>query len=318
MPNVETFLILVNLTEEGTRYQSRAVNAQRRAAWLKYDGYRRAPAVAETARLLQEGFWLDSIAEVALAAEALPKIGLAYPIARDTAAKAGGEGLARLNRYLEYAAAFALDAQVADFYRTHGNAYREAVAELESALGETPWLESIENYFGTTHRSYLAVASLLMPAGFTFGISLGTQEGPMGICLAGPFIEPDGRLTFASPSQAATSAEREFIRAFLKPVISRGQLKARRFADAFDRAREAMKALGYSDPLQCLEDHLVNAVQARLMTRRGERDASDAMLQYDAGNGYVFTAPFARQLEDYELHRTDYPVFEAFFPRLLD
>jgi hypothetical protein len=318
MPNVETFLLLVNLTEEGTRYQARAVNPVRRAAWLKYDGKRRAPAVTETAALLKEGFWLDSIAEIALAAEAPPKAGFSYPLSRETAAKAGADGRSRLNRYLELTAAFALDAGVADFFRVHGDAYRGAVSELETALGDAGWLDHIQNYFGTTHRSYLAVASLLMPAGFTFGISLSTPEGPLAVYLTGPFIEPDGGVTFASASQAVESAEREFIHAFLRPVISRGQAGTRPFKDAFNREKDAMAKLGYRDPMECLRDHVANAIQARLMARRGERDAAAALLSFDAGNGYLFTAGFAHELEDYELHRTDFPDFQSFFPRLMD
>src|ERR1043166_10038570 len=57
MPNVELFMLLANLTEEGQRFQPKAVNPLRRAAWLRFDDYRRAPAVVETGRLPRDAFW---------------------------------------------------------------------------------------------------------------------------------------------------------------------------------------------------------------------------------------------------------------------
>ncbi len=321
MPNVEIFMLLVNLTEEGARYQSKAVHPLRRTVWLKFDTKRRAPAVLETNRLLREGCWLDAITELALAAEPLPKAGLAYPISRDTAQRAaqdGMDGMARLNQYLKDAAAFTLDAEAQGFLRTHAEAYRSAVSELEEALGDLRWVSALEQYFGTAHRSYLLVASLLMPAGFSFGLSLGTSEGPLAVYVTGPFIEPDGKLTFASPQQAVTSVERELTRAFLKPVLSRGQLAARTFARAYDRARDTFQAMGYSSPLEFLEDHLAQVIQARLIAHRGEHAVAEALLRYDEEAGYTFTRPIAAALEDYEKNRTVYPTFEAFFPHMMD
>lgn len=321
MPNVELFMLLVNLTEEGTRYQHKAVNSLRREAWLRFDANRRAPAVVETGRLLRDGFWLDAIAELALAAESLPKTGLAYPIAHDTvqrAAPGDTDGMARLHRYLEYAAAFTLDVEAQEFLQSHAETYRSAVSELETALGDMEWVGHLEQYFGTGHRSYLCVVSQLLPAGFTFGLSLGTPEGPMAFYVTAPFIEPDGRLTFASAQQATASGERELVRAFLKPVLSWGQLSAQAFTDMFERGRDTYHAMGYREPLDFLEDHLVQVIQARLMIRRGEHAAATALMQYDEEAGYRFTRPFAAALEDYELHRTDYPTFESYFPHLMD
>lgn len=322
MPNVEILLALVNLTEEGTRYQLRAVHALRRAAWLRWDGKRRSPAVVETAALIRDGFWLDSLLEVALAADALPKVGFAYPVQRETAARAGlglaEEGFHRLARYLDSAAAFTLDGEALEFLRTHGDTYRGAVAEYETALGDLSWTEGLESYFGATHRSYLCVASLLMPAGFSFGLALETPEGPLAVHVTGPFIEPDGRMTFGAPQQATTCAERELVRAFVRPAVRRAQLAARPFADAFEKARDRFGRLGYADPLDFLEDSLVQAVQCRLLARRGEKAAADALLQYDEDAGFTFARQLVLALEDYELHRTDFPVFEHFLPRLLD
>lgn len=322
IPNLEIIQLLVNLTEEGTRYRSRAANPLRRAAWLRYDTSRRVPAVLATARLLRDGFWLDSLTELALAADALPKVGFSYPLSRETVLRAGGhdeeDSLAGLKRYLEEAALFTRDAEPLEFLRTHGDEYRNAVSELEGALAEMNGLGSLEQYFGIEHRSYLCVASLLMPAGLSFGLSLSTPEGLLAFHVAGPFIETDGNITFSSPLQAVASVEREFIRAFVKPVVSRGQLAADRFAGVFRDAKAAFSSMGYQEPLACLEDHLVYAVQSRLLARRGELGAAEALLKFDEESGYAFIRQFAESLEDYELHRTDFPDFEAYFPHMMD
>ncbi|MEK7765717.1 MAG: DUF4932 domain-containing protein [bacterium] len=322
MPNIEIVLALVNLTEEGTRYQSRAVHPLRRAVWLRYDNKRRSPAVVETAALIKEGFWLDSLLEVALAADSLPKVGFSYALPRETAARAGlglaEEGLTRLTRYLDAAAAFTLDGDTLDFLRTHGDSYRTAVDEYETALGDLSWTDALEGYFGAAHRSILCAASLLMPAGFSFGLSLETPEGPLACHVTGPFIEPDGRLTFAAPGQAAVCAERELVRAYIRPALRRAALAARSFVRVFEQGRDGFARLGYREPLDCLEDHLVQAVQCRLLARRGEKPAADALLRFDEDGGFVYERPLALGLEDYELHRADFPTLDDFLPRLLD
>jgi len=320
-PNVEIFQLLANLTEEGARYQSRAVTPIRRACWLKFDSYRRSPAVTETGSLLRSGFWLDSLIELALAAEPLPHSGFAYPLSLAALARASAgdaDGMTRLSAYLESAAAFTADAHPQEFLRGHSEAYLTAVSELEGALGDLSWLAVLEKYFGVLHRSYVCAASLLLPAGFSFGIPLASPEGPLACFITAPFIEPNESLTFASETQAFPAAEREFVRAFLKPVLARGRLAARSFVSAFNRSRDSFRVIGQTDPLECLEDHLVQVIQARLMHRRGEVDAANSMMKYDEDAGFRYARPIALMLEEYEKNRGDFPTFESFFPRLME
>lgn len=326
MPNVEALMLLVNLTDEGARYQPKAMSPVRRAARLRYDARRSVPAVVETGALLRDGFWLDAVSEVALAADALPKTGFSYPLSRETMEKAAAaalnfdpsEGLSRLERWLTQAADFIQREEFPEFLRTHSGAYREAVAQLEEALTGVSFTGEMEQFFGVRHRSYLNVASLLVPAGFSFGFSVSTPDGPLAFHVAGPFIGTDGKLTFTDRSQAEVSSHREFVRAFVKPVLSRRRLDTRPFADAFERARDYMKRLGYEDPMPCLEDHLVQAVEASLMAHRGERALAGALLQFDEESGFIFTRAFIEGLSHYESHRTEYRDFEAFFPTLMD
>ena len=91
-PNVEIIMLLANLTESGPTFQPRAVNAMRRAALLRFEGDRRSPAVVDTQRLLTQGFWLDALAELALAAEPFPKAGFAYALSHETRATTGTTG----------------------------------------------------------------------------------------------------------------------------------------------------------------------------------------------------------------------------------
>jgi hypothetical protein len=320
-PNVEIFQLLANLTEEGSRAQSRAVPPVRRACWLKFDAWRRSPAVTETGSLMRAGFWLDSLCELALVAEPLPRAGFAYPLSLSAIERAGAEdtdGMTRLSAYLESAAAFTADAQPQDFLRSHTDSYLTAVSELEGALGDLSWLAVLEKYFGVLHRSYMCAASLLLPAGFSYGVPVAAPEGPMAFFITAPFIEPDGSLTFASEAQAFPAAEREFVRSFIKPVIARGMLPARTFVSAFNRNRDAFRVIGQVDPFGCLEDHLVQVVQARLMHRRGEIDAALSMMKYDEDAGFRYTRPMALMLEEYEKNRGDFPTFESFFPRLME
>jgi len=142
MPNVELIMLLANLTDQGPTYSPRAVHPLRRQVWLKFDGHRRSPAVVETGRLLQEGFWLDAFVETALAAEPLPHAGFTHPLSRETVQRAAGaagvDGVDRLGRYLEYVAAFAMDAGALEFVRGQDQAYHAAADALESVLGDVP------------------------------------------------------------------------------------------------------------------------------------------------------------------------------------
>lgn len=320
-PNVEIVMLLANLTEAGPTFQPKAVNAMRRAVWLRFDGDRRAPAVVETGRLLAAGFWLDALAELAVAAEPFPRAGFTYPLSQDILLRAGDDsddGYTRLERYLEYAAAFTLDADVLEFLKLQGNAYRAAVEELEDALEGPDWVGPLETWFGTAHRSNLCVASLLLPAGFGFGFTLGTPEGAYAFSLLGPFVAPDGSTSFADPEAARTSAERELIRAFVKPVLAAGSSSTREFEQAFSGSLAHWRPLGYDRALPCLEDHLVHGIQARLLVRRGEAGAAAGLVDYDQENGFVYARPIAEGLEDFELHRAEFPTLDSFFPHLMD
>jgi len=327
IPNIETIQVLVNLTEEGASYQSRAVSPLRKNARLRFDPRRSMPAVLETSELLREGFWLDSLCELALIADAFPKAGFAYPPSPDLTMKAApmhdkdeAAGIDRLNRYVDWIAKFSQVADVPAFLNSNGDDYRSAVEELEKALG--PSAASIpaelEQYFGEGYRSYLSVVSFLLPAGFTFGIPVSTPDGPLAFQVLAPFIEPDESLTWSSPDQALAATERELARVFIKSVIARGVLAARPFFDAFERHRDKLGMLGHEEPLSCLEDHLVQAVHARILARRGQMKASEALVQYDEEAGYIFSKQFVTGLKEYESHRREFSDFESFFPTLMD
>lgn len=322
MPNVEVVMALANLTDQGPQFSPRAVHPLRRQVWLKFDGHRRSPAVVETSRLLHDGLWLDGLVEVALAAEPLPHAGFSHPLSRETVHRAEGpeaaDGVDRLTRYLEYAAAFAMDAGALEFLRAQDEAYHAAADAFEHVLGDMPQTGAMEQYFGHAHRGYLIVVSLLAPAGLSFGHSLQTIDGPMAFVVAGPFLGSVGQLEFGDPSQARTVAEREFLRAFVKPLLSRHQLAARELVRLFDRDKAAWRRMGYERALDCLEDHLVQGIHARLMIRRGEAPAARALLAFDEEAGFAWTRPLAEGLEDYELHRTDFPAFDEFVPPLLE
>ena len=321
-PNVEVFMLLANLTDQGPKFVPRAVSAMRRAAMLKFDGHRRSVAVVETGKLMQDGFWLDALCELGLAADALPKAGFTYDLPLETARRAAGgdedDGFARLEQYLEYAAAFTLDTGALDFLKLQAEAYRAGAAELEAALGDGHWSEAIDLYFGSSHRSVMHVASLLLPAGYGFGFALPTPGGPMAFQVTAPFIKPDGKLAFADPEQAVLAAERDLIRAFVRPIVVQGRLLARPFVHAFHRSRDVFRRLGYEDALTCLEDRLVHGIHGRLLTRRGEAPVAESLVRFDEEAGDRFARLIAEALEDFETHRTDFPTLDAFFPHLIE
>lgn len=327
IPNLETVQVLVNVTEEGSSYQSRAPSPMRRNARLRFDPQRSLPAVMETAELLREGFWLDSLAELALIADAFPKAGFAYPPSPELARKAApahdrdeAAGIERLSRYLDWIAKFSRVADVPAFLNSNGEAYRTVVEEAEKALGPSSASlpAELEQYFGQGYRTYLCAVSLLLPAGFAFGIPVSTPDGPLAFQVLAPFIEPDESLAWNSPDQALASAEREFARVFIKSAVLAHPLAAKPFHDAFEKRRENLSPLGYEEPASCLEDHLVQAVHARLLARRGQIKASEALVRYDEEAGYSFTKQFAAALKEYESHRGEFPDFESFFPILMD
>ncbi len=321
-PNVEIFMLLANLTEQGPRIVPKAVSAMRRAAWLKFEGHRRSPAVLETGRLMQDGFWLDALCELGLAADALPKAGFAYDLPLETARRAAGgdeeDGFARLEQYLEFAASFTLDSNALDFLKLQAEAYRAASAELETSLGDGHWSEAVDLYFGRSHRSIMHVASLLLPGGYGFGFALPTPGGPMAFQVTAPFVRADGKLAFADPEQAVMAAERELIRAFVRPIVVQGRLAARPFVHAFHRSREVYRTLGYEDALTCLEDRLVHGIHGRLLVRRGEAPVAESLVRFDEEGGDRFARLVAEALEDFESHRTDFPTLDLFFPHLVE
>lgn len=321
-PNVEIFMLLANLTEQGPKIVPKAVSAMRRAAMLKFDGHRRSPAVIETGKLMQDGFWIDALCELGLASDALPRAGFAYDLPAETARRAAGgdedDGFTRLEQYLEYAAAFTIDTRALDFLKMQAEAYRAAAAELEAALGDGHWSEAIDMYFGSSHRSIMHVASLLLPAGYGFGFALPTPGGPLAFQVTAPFIKPDGKLAFADPEQAVLAAERDLIRAFVRPIVVQGRLAARPFVHAFHRSRDVFRTLGYEDALTCLEDRLVHGIHGRLLTRRGEAPVAESLVRFDEEAGDRFARLIAEALEDFETHRADFPTLTDFFPHLIE
>lgn len=224
---------------------------------------------------------------------------------------------AEARAFLANARDFAQVARVGSFLRDHQVMYDSATIRMRRLVdkGNVEW---ISRFFGEPPGDVFIVSPLLINATGNFAADFkngATHERyafmgvPSADSMGFPVISADVLLIVIH----------EFNHSFVNHVVGAHASELRPSGEQIHRAvQQPMRALGYESWPTMLSESLVRAAVIRYLLANEGQAAADRETRVQRGKGFVWMDELVSLLDDYESHRSLYPTFAAFMPRVVE
>lgn len=301
-PRVELYSLLRALaaaepTAKGDGYRARALR--------RFASFRGDPAVAEAAAIEAQRPQPGLVAQLLSALSPPPRLDLEADIPGAVVRQAGGRR--RVLKFFELVRAFARRSGFAEFYADSRPDYRRFISEASSETLRTADAAAAEEYLGVPFRGRFAFALAALLPGRSE--TLMVVDGRDGDALRLRSAARDDGESFGLDS-FGDSATHELIHTVTNPLVAAYGGATRPPPGCNDRQGGSWSG--------CVQEHLVYAVELRLLARDlGERVYRQTAQQYER-KGFPYLSALGDRLKEYEADRKRYPTIVDFYPRLAE
>ncbi len=226
----------------------------------------------------------------------------------------------RTDRAVEYAEqlrTFARAADFAAFFAAHQADHEALIADFARTVEPQVVADRVERYCGLRASRYIIVLAPLLGR-TSFGPRVAAPDGTetaYAILPAQGVV--DGRLSFSDPAVLADGICHEFGHSFINPLVARHWAEFAPLEVLMDRVRYAPSMNYGRDWRNCVNEHLVRAMTARIVRQQKGEAAYTALLAREKGRGFAFIEELCAALATFERRRDTYPNLDQFLPELV-
>ena len=197
------------------------------------------------------------------------------------------------------------------FFNRMKHVYDPVIERVLQTVSEYPFIDIIENEYGTSQNSYNYILSSLM-------------NGNFGICFNN---QDSGKLDLYSVfstdnfSLSPTVLFHEYSHSFINPLTDKYYDLAQGYIDSYEKLKKYKLQdfqSGYGEFQECINEHLVRAMSIHLLKKINLIDMANNELNYDLYCGYKFIPRILECYDYYDKNRDKFNTFEQFFPQLLE
>lgn len=224
------------------------------------------------------------------------------------------DGKLFITEYIEQLNDFYITANVAKFLESHKYYYDKVLQEIKKNIPNEEVLMALEKYHGTSFENYYFIPTLTNFA-MAFGHKF-EKNGRYNVYQVSAINENinDSLNTygFTDKDEIIELSFHEYGHSFveLNPEI------VKKTEYLFDDISDGMKADGYGNWENALDEHIVRAIEIRIWEKFLKNDFQANKLRNDY-KAYKYIPFIEEQLKVYENNRNQYPTFESFLPILL-
>ncbi|HEX4046316.1 MAG TPA: DUF4932 domain-containing protein, partial [Elusimicrobiota bacterium] len=282
---------------KGESYRARALRA--------FAPFAREPAVGEAAEMEKRSGQSGFVAQLFARLSDPPSLEVAVPVPGSFVKQAGGKE--RVLRLLADAREFSRRSGFMRFFDAHRPDYRRLVAEARDESDRALPPSAAEQYLGEpfTGAYTVALTSLLPGEAETFLVS--SEDGRATYLRSSGDAEGPVRFGLETFGNSFTH---ELIHTVTNPLVSSYGNSEAPPPGCNDHGGGSWSA--------CIQEHLVYAVELRVMAQTlGEKVYLETAGRW-AQRGFPYLIPLGDELKDYEADRARYASLREFYPRLAE
>ncbi len=220
--------------------------------------------------------------------------------------------------FLAAARQFVQETAFLEFLERHRALYEITESRLKALMEKDGHLEWFQEFFGDRPQATFTIAPALLNGGCCYGAHCRESAGREQLyCILGVWKTDGEGLPVFTRDMLATVVH-EFGHSYANQVVDRHAAELKLAGDELYRhVAGKMRSQAYGDSRTMLKESLVRACEVRYAFCYDGPAAGRRAIANHKGRGFLWMEELSNLFSEYEAHRDQFPMLEAFAPRLV-
>lgn len=287
-----------------------------RDAVRHFGPYRDHPAVRMLDRLSLRPGMLNFSAPSNIMLMADQSLRLRKDIETDDFVISRAGGTDSLTVFLELLLEFADRSFFNEFFAEHIEFFRSIAEQTVSAMGPVNYIAELENFYGSSQRSYnIVLVSLYGPVGFGNSLLHSDQKREIYNTM-GPRQVKDGSPLFGEGEYLRHMIRHEFSHPFINPLTEKYWDTIRDYSANYERIPEVARKNVCGDWQECINEFVIRAITTYLAYNDSEEAGNKAYAR-EKSRGVNCLDELLKNIRVYDSERNTFPTFDSFYQDIL-
>jgi hypothetical protein len=202
------------------------------------------------------------------------------------------------------------------FWNSKVSFYNQILDMTIANMGGKDLVKVLENYYNETQESY----NIIITPAFKDGKGA-TMSGTNGKDNIYAFVSTDNmkdNIPYLDLGSLYYYVWHEFGHSYVNPLTEKYANRVSSSSKLFDPIRDVMSDQHYTSWLTCANEHIIRAIQIRLVELNLGVQQSNTLLNREISNRFIYIKPLIEKLKDFESRRDkNHITFSEFYPELL-
>jgi len=280
-----------------------------------FESFSQQDAVAMTDSLTWTyGFGFDAPVSFILHLSQPPELNIHTPFSEGLLRRGGGKD--NLEQYRKSIKQFFKTSNFETFWNSKVPFYNQMLDLAIANLDRMDFVETLETYLNETQSSYNIILAPAFRGGF--GPRIPNADGEFNIyaVLSVPNLQ-DG-IPYLSKERILHYVWHEFGHSFVNPLTDKHSERVSALNSLFEPIKDVMARQAYGNWETVVNEHVIRAINIRLMYLHFGSEQSNAVLETELERGFIYIEPLIEKLKIFEQKRDKNGItFSQFYPELL-
>ncbi|MDR2145723.1 MAG: DUF4932 domain-containing protein, partial [Tannerella sp.] len=195
--------------------------------------------------------------------------------------------------------------------------YNQILDKTIGNIGEIDLVKAMEDYFNETQENYNVIITPAFKGGK--GAFVSGLDGKESFFSTFETSQVQDDIPYTKGDNILFYVWHEYGHFFVNPLTEKHADRVSAQSQLFDPVKDAMSRQAYGNWTICLNEHIIRAINIRMMELNFDSQVATTLLNRELENGFIYIKPLIEKLKDFEKQRDEKNItFSDFYPELLD
>ena len=230
--------------------------------------------------------------------------------------KRSGEGK-NLEKYRKSIKQFAEISNFETFWNSKIHFYNQILDMTIANMGKIDLVRAMENYFNETQESYNVIITPAFWGGK--GAFVSGLNGKETFYATLETTDMQENIPYTSENSILYYVWHEYGHFFVNPLTEKYADRISSQGKLFEPIKNAMSKQAYSNWGTCVNEHIIRAINIRMVESYSNVEQSKTLLNRELANRFIYIEPLIEKLKEFEKQRDETRItFSEFYPELLN
>lgn len=202
------------------------------------------------------------------------------------------------------------------YYNKNKKSNEKFLETFNERIKGNNYVNDLEEYYGLKQNSYNIVISNSI-AQEDYNLSIKNSEKSINAYAILGFKDLNKEVNEIEKDYFGQIVSHEFSHSFINPLTESHLNEINKYAELYNPIAGKMTSLNYLQWKTCVNEHIIRAVNARLIEIKKGNDASDKFIKSEEDKGFIYIRPICDLLKEYEKNKAKYKNIEEFYSEII-